>query len=42
MTNFDFFFHVIWPEQQEMVTMEELIQLQKREETAQKAAAAAN
>ena len=39
MTNFDCFFLVIWPEQQEMVSMEEIIQLQKREKTAQKAAA---
>ena len=39
MTNFDSFFHVIWLEQQEMVSIEELIQLQKKEEAAQKAAA---
>ena len=39
MTNFDSFFPVIWPEQQEMVSMEEIIQLQKKEEAAQKAAA---
>ena len=39
MTDFNSFFLVIWPEQQEMVTMEELIRLQKREEAAQKAAA---
>ena len=38
VTNFDSFFLVIWPEQQEMVMMEELIRLQKREEAAQKAA----
>ena len=39
MTDFDSFFLLLWPEQQEMVTMEELIRLQKREEAAQKAAA---
>ena len=39
MTDFDSFFLLLWPEQQEMITMEELIRLQKREEAAQKAAA---
>ena len=39
MTDFDSLFLVLWPEQQEMVTMEELIRLQKRAEEAEKAAA---
>ena len=36
---FDFVFDVLWPEQQEMVSMEEIIELQKREEAAQRAVA---
>ena len=39
MTNFDSFFPVIWPEQQEMVSMEKIIQLQKREEATYKVTA---
>ena len=36
MIDFDSVFHVIRPEQQEMVSIEEIIELQKREEAAQK------
>ena len=38
-TDFDFIFLVLHPEQQEMVSMEQIIAIQKREEAAQKAAA---
>ena len=38
MTDFDSLFLVLWPEQREMVTMDELIRLQKRAEEAEKAA----
>ena len=37
VTDFDSVFRVIWPEQQEMVSIEKIIELQKREEVAQKA-----
>ena len=37
MTDFDSVFHVIWLEQQEMISIEEIIELQKREKAAQKA-----
>ena len=39
VTDFDFIFLVLHPEQQEMVSMEQIIAIQKREEAAQKAAA---
>ena len=39
VTDFDLVFHVTWPEQQEMVSIEEIIAIQKREEAAQKVAA---
>ena len=36
VTDFDLVFHVTWLEQQEMVSIEEIILIQKREEVAQK------
>ena len=39
VTDFDFTFLVLHPEQQEMVSMEQIIAIQKREEAVQKAAA---
>ena len=39
MTDFDFTFLVLRPEQQEMVSMEQIITIQKREEAVQKTAA---
>ena len=39
MTDFDFTFLVLRLEQQEMISMEQIIAIQKREETAQKAIA---
>ena len=37
--DFDLVFHVLWSEQQKMVSIEEIIEIQKREEVAQKATA---
>ena len=39
VTDFDFSFLVLCPEQQEMVSMEQIIAIQKRKEATQKAAA---
>ena len=39
VTDFDFVFHVIRPEQPEMVSIQEIIAIQKREEDAQKVTA---
>ena len=39
VTDFDFVFHEIWPKQQKMVSIEEIMAIQKREEAAQKVTA---